>query len=283
MNPPSQHLVFGDDGSAAADVVWLWINNHAWPGWRISVVTAEPPPPGPPVGMERSSPHPWNPPSPRQLLSAASVTQLEHLMAEADPRIVLDSFKDASLMAIGPRGGGTFKSLLIGSTAEWLVSAHRPLAPLVIIRSARPTRHVMLCVDGSAHAQRATQTLASLPWVGDAQVTILGVLDGSSDVERGVEDAATLLETRDGVRVERLLTGSLSHTATFDVRSTILDAIAEGHPDVVVLGTRGIGAFRRMVLGSTARAVLHHAPCSVLLARAPEHDVESERRPEPTR
>jgi hypothetical protein len=26
-------LVFGDDGSADADVVWLWINNHSWPGW----------------------------------------------------------------------------------------------------------------------------------------------------------------------------------------------------------------------------------------------------------
>ena len=28
MNTPAPQLVFGDDGSAAADVVWLWINNH---------------------------------------------------------------------------------------------------------------------------------------------------------------------------------------------------------------------------------------------------------------
>lgn len=267
MNPEAQHLVFGDDGSASADVVWLWINNHPWPGWRISVVTARRPPLGPPVGSERSSPHPWNPPARRRLLSAEDVTQVEHLMAEADPRIVLDSFKDAALMAIGPRGKGVFKHLHIGSTAEWLVSAHRPLAPLVVIRSARPTQHVLLCVDGSVHAQRAAQTLAGLPWIGDTQVTILGVIDNHAEIERGVEDAANLLETRDIKRVSRRLTPAIPHTATFDVRSTILGTIAEENPDLVVMGTRGVGGIRRTVLGSTASAVLHHAPCSVLIAR----------------
>lgn len=44
MKTEARHPVFGDDGSAAADVVWLWINNHRWPGWRISVVTAHHPP-----------------------------------------------------------------------------------------------------------------------------------------------------------------------------------------------------------------------------------------------
>ena len=80
MNASAPHLVFGDDGSAAADVVWLWINNHHWPQWRISVVTAAKPPLGAPVGPERSTPHPWEPLAPRTLLTAGDDVQLEHLV-----------------------------------------------------------------------------------------------------------------------------------------------------------------------------------------------------------
>lgn len=268
MNSRARHLVFGDDGSAAADVVWLWINNHTWPGWRISVVTAHKPPLGPPVGAERAMPHPWDPPTPRRLLSADQGTQVEHLLAEADPRLVLDSFTDAALMAIGPRGTGLLKQLGIGSTAEWLVSAHRPLAPLAVIRSARPTRQVLLCVDGSAHARTAAETLTTMPWVGDTRVTILGVTDGQAEVERGIDDAARLLESRGLEHVSRQLTGAIPQLATFDVRSTILKTIDDASPDLVVMGTRGLGGIRRAALGSTASAVVRHAPCSVLIARA---------------
>ncbi len=268
MTPQAQHLVFGDDGSASADVVWLWINNHPWPGWRVSVVTAQQPPLGPPVGAERSRPHPWDPPAARRLLAGADVTEVEHLVAEADPRIVLDSFDDADLMAIGPRGTGVLKHLHIGSTAEWLVSAHRPLAPLAVIRSARPTKRLLVCVDGSIHAQRAVEALVALPWIGDTRATVLGVVDHHGDIEAGMEEAAKLLESH-GVRpVTKLLRPAIPDTATFDVRSTILDTIGEESPDLVVMGTRGVGGLRRAILGSTASAILRHARCSVFIARA---------------
>ncbi len=34
-------LVFGDDGSEAADVAWLWVNEHTWPDSQIEVVTVD--------------------------------------------------------------------------------------------------------------------------------------------------------------------------------------------------------------------------------------------------
>lgn len=270
MSSESKRLVVGDDGSAAADVVWEWIDNHAWPEWHISVVTAQQPPSGAPDDSQRSRPHPWDPPEPRRLLAAQDITHVEHLVAEADPRAVLDSFTDSALMAIGPRGKGVLKRFHIGSTAEWLVSADRPLTPLVVVRSARSTRKVLLCVDGSVHAQRAAQTLVGLPWVGETQVTILGVVDAQGETERGVEEAANLLASHGVTRVNKRLISALPHTATFDVRSTILNAISEEDPDLVVMGTRGVGGIRRAALGSTASTVLRHAPCSVLIAREPD-------------
>ena len=268
MNASAPHLVFGDDGSAAADVVWLWINNHHWPRWRISVVTAAKPPLGAPVGPERSTPHPWEPLAPRTLLTAGDDVQLEHLRAEADPRLVLDSFADADLLAIGPRGAGLLKQLGLGSTAEWLISAHRPLAPLAVIRSARPTREVLLCVDGSEHARRATTSLTRMPWVTDTHVTVLGVEDGHPSVEAGVDDAVRALEAHGVTHVSPHLARAIPQVPTFDVRSTILRTIDTTTPDLVVMGPRGVTGLRRAVLGSTASAVLRHSTSSVLIAAA---------------
>lgn len=271
MATQTPQLVFGDDGSAAADVVWLWINNHRWPGWRITVVTGQTPPLGP-IEPERSAPHPWTPPWSRHLLTADDVVAVEYLTAEADRRLLLDSYKAAALVAVGPRGHGVFKQLHIGSTTEWLISAHRPLAPVVVVRSARPTREVLLCVDGSVHAHQAARTLAGLPWIRDCRITVLGVRGGHAEAERGVEDAAAMLHLHDVRLLGRRLTEAIPQTATFDVRSTILDTIADLEPDLVAMGTRGLGGIQRTILGSTASAVVHHAPCSVLIVRASDHD-----------
>jgi nucleotide-binding universal stress UspA family protein len=261
-------LVFGDDGSAAADVGWLWINNHRWPGWTISVVTAVLPPVGPPVGPARSALHPWTPPSPRRLFTETAASAVEHLTAEADPRIVLDSCADAALLVIGPRGSGVLKHLHIGSTADWLLAAPRPRSSLLIVRSARMTRSILLCVDGSPHAHAAAQTLARLPWIPDTQITLVGIRERHNDPEPGIERAADVLHAS-GVRLlGRRLIDSIPLTVPFDVRSAILDTLTELKPDLVAVGTRGHGGFRDLMLGSTASAVVHHAPCSVLVDRA---------------
>lgn len=118
----------GDDGSPAADVVWLLVNSHGWPGWRISVVSARAPEKGPPVCEERATLNPWGPPHPRQLFTRDEV-EVEHLFAETDPRLALDSCTDAAIVVVGPRGHGLRKHLHIGSTTEWLIGARRPSRP----------------------------------------------------------------------------------------------------------------------------------------------------------
>ncbi len=259
-------LVVGDDGSAAADVVWLWVNNHRWPGWRISVVSARVPEIGPPVGAERATLHPWEPPNPRQLFAGNEV-EVEHLIAETDPRLALDSCADAALVAVGPRGHGLLKHLHIGSTTEWLIGARRPLAPVVVVRSARATKDVLFCTDGSAHARSALEALVVLPWLTSCRVSVLGVDDGRNTTEAAVEQAASRLREHGVDEVTDRVIGALPHTAEFDVRSVILSAVTEQSPDLVAVGARGTGGIKGLLVGSVTAAVVRHVPCSVLVAR----------------
>lgn len=264
----TSRLVFGDDGSVSADLVWSWIERHSWPGWRVSVVTAVAPE-GPPAGPERATLRPWDPPHPRPPLPDG--TEVEHLVAEGDPRLVLDSCSDAALLAIGPRGQGALKHLHLGSTAEWLISPNRPLAPVVVVRTAQPTRRVLLCVDGSVHARQAASTLAGLPWVGSCSVVVLGVNGGGVDTMPAVQEAAAQLEAA-GATVERRFREALTQTATFDVRSVVHEELDELTPDLAVLGTRGQSRWKRLLLGSVASSVVRHADCSVLVVHATEED-----------
>ena len=257
-------LVFGDDGSGAADIVWAWISAHTWPGWRVSVVTAEAMTFGGTGSGVRSSSRPRDPSENRRLMVGPEVTEVELSTTTGDPRIVLSSYEDASLVAVGPRGRGVLKQLHIGSTTEWLL--HSPAAPLVIVRSPRPTRKVLLCVDGSTHARQAAHAVARLPWIDGCRVTILGVQGHDAQPEAGIAHAADLLGSAGAVLDERLVE-SIRFTATFDVRSVILEMIVDDVPDLVALGTRGMGWMRRTFIGSTATAVAHHAPCSILVTR----------------
>jgi nucleotide-binding universal stress UspA family protein len=47
----------------------------------------------------------------------------------------------------------------------------------------------------------------------------------------------------------------------------ILKQVRERAIDLVVLGSRGSGSLKRLLLGSTSEQVLREAPCSVLIVR----------------
>lgn len=255
-------LVVGDDRGEASAALWGWVAAQPWPGWRVTAVTARPRTDESPG--ERAKPHAWSPEPPRELPD----NHVEHLVAEADPRVVLDGYDDADLVVVGPRGRGLLKRLGLGSTAEWLVSSHRPLTPVLVARGTEPVEHVMVCADGSPDSVDAVRTLARLPLLQGARVTVVGVDTVEGHETDAVTAAAHVLRDAGAGEVRTLLVGAVPMTVTFDVRPTILGMVDKLEPDLVVVGTRGLGGLRRAVLGSTAEAVVHHATCSVLVGRA---------------
>ncbi len=47
----------------------------------------------------------------------------------------------------------------------------------------------------------------------------------------------------------------------------IVDEAKEWNADLIVVGSHGRGFWGRLTLGSVSDAIVHHAPCSVLIAR----------------
>jgi nucleotide-binding universal stress UspA family protein len=249
-------VVFGDDGSPSSDVAFSWIDHQAWPGWRLHVLHAEAPPYGKPVPADEARPHPWDAPHPRQPSSGAAFAEVTHLLARADPRVAL--LEPTDLLVVGPRGRGRLKALNLGSVAEWMLM--HPPNPTVIARTPDPVRQVLVAHDGSAAADLAVQTLASLPWVTDATCTIIVVDDGRVHVDSAIDAARSALRAA-GVDAD-VVTDHGPPTAA------LMGEIDRRRPQLAVLGTRGLTGMRRFHLGSTASAVARSAPCSVLVACA---------------
>jgi nucleotide-binding universal stress UspA family protein len=55
-----------------------------------------------------------------------------------------------------------------------------------------------------------------------------------------------------------------------DAATEITRVAREDGFDVIVVGSHGSGFVKRVLLGSVSQYLLHHAPCAVLVVRAPD-------------
>jgi nucleotide-binding universal stress UspA family protein len=209
-------------------------------------------------------------------------TRLEH--GRPGSTIVRLAAEQATdLIVVGSRGLGPWTALLLGSVSTEVVD-HAP-CPVLVARHPAVER-LVLATDGSTSASRAIDAVAAwrlftgLPALALAVNTVgtsvanwtvplaAGWIEHrpeelqaiSDDQRRLAEEAAARL--RDvGIHAEPMV-----HTG--DAAQRIVEA-ARGEGDLVVMGSRGLGAFSRLLLGSVARKVLLHTPASVLIVREP--------------
>jgi nucleotide-binding universal stress UspA family protein len=82
---------------------------------------------------------------------------------------------------------------------------------------------------------------------------------------------------------QRALEASLVEAGAADSGVTVTPILREGQPadvicleaknaDLVVVGSRGLGGFRGLLLGSVSQQVVHHAPCAVVVVPTPPDD-----------
>jgi nucleotide-binding universal stress UspA family protein len=157
---------------------------------------------------------------------------------------------------------------------------------------------ILICFDGSADGQEAIDHAALLMPGGQATVlvvweTILQTLSrhgsmgmgfgmvGAEDeagADAAIEKAALSTATDGAQRATAAGLVSQPRIANRgdDTAGAILEVGAELAADVIVLGTRGLGGVKSLMLGSVSHAVLHHADRAVLVVPSP--DLAEERR-----
>jgi nucleotide-binding universal stress UspA family protein len=203
-----------------------------------------------------------------------------------DPRAVIPEQADAwaaDLIVMGARGLGPVAGFMLGSVSNAVVHA-APCPVLVVKGHARDLRHVLVAIDGSDDARAAAELVADLPLSPSTVVRLLGVAEppqyplvapelGTPMLFEAIEQIVTerrrvLDEALAAVRLE------------FDTRVIVEPVIAEGVPadqilraarlgaiDLVVIGARGLGPVKRLLLGSVSERVLHHSDCPVLVVK----------------
>lgn len=141
---------------------------------------------------------------------------------------------------------------------------------------------ILLALDGSSGAESARALVRALPWPDPSQVDAIRVVGPLWDlVPMPPAEADVPLEELLGIEADRAaLTEDVAGIArpgvsvTTDVTigraaTVIVERAAANHADLVVMGSRGRGAIKSMLLGSVSAEVADHAPCPVLIARAP--------------
>ena len=180
----------------------------------------------------------------------------------------------------------------LGRTADRL--ARCSPVPVLLCAGSLPDRPRRLLValddsDITPHVLAWTRELADR---FDARVTAVHVVSsavlthvmtmaaagGASDVEVSRETREEFRDDADGWINEMVVAGLDPARVTSEVDfgepgQEIVAASARLDSDIIVLGSRGAGAVRRTLLGSTVSEVLHHARCPVLVVVDPEDDV----------
>ncbi len=135
---------------------------------------------------------------------------------------------------------------------------------------------IVVAIDGSEEATAALEwalahsdaddvvvvaTIWQIPVVYGIDMPILNVDDIKLAAQRLVEETIASVKARDGApKMEAVVRSG-------HVGSELVDIAASA--DQLVLGCRGYGGLKSLMLGSVSTYVLHHAPCPVTVIPAP--------------
>jgi nucleotide-binding universal stress UspA family protein len=136
---------------------------------------------------------------------------------------------------------------------------------------------IIVGVDGSGHSQRALEWAMKEAAVRHVPLIVLTVHPAIVGYFGGVvtspQDVELTEQTRAAVtaEAEKALAGlDGPHPESVTVRAVHSFPVEElitasKEADLMVLGSRGVGGFTRMLLGSTAGQVVQHAHCPVVI------------------
>ena len=137
---------------------------------------------------------------------------------------------------------------------------------------------ILVPVDGSDNSHRALDAALFLSEKLGAKVTAIHVMEDVPVLH--IESEKLLRELLDAYKKENLLVLSKCSEIATEKGLTIDTKLLQGNPssaildfcekekhDIIVMGSRGMGKFKELVLGSVSSKVLHHSSCPVMIIR----------------
>lgn len=179
--------------------------------------------------------------------------------------------RGATLLSIGSRGLDALDRFMLGSVSNHAIH-HAPCSVLVVKERPRPVRRLLLAIDGSAASDRALRFLLRqlnpTPDGRDHEPVLVTVVHAMPYLKYPeVKEAGKRLMRRYGEKLA---------SSGFQVRETlrlgkpadeILRVAKQEKIDLIVTGAKGLGAIRRVLLGSVSTRIVQQAHCGVLVVR----------------
>jgi nucleotide-binding universal stress UspA family protein len=196
--------------------------------------------------------------------------------------------RNADLIVMGPKRAKGIQSHIIGSVTK-SVSITSP-KPILVIKPSQDEiadkMKILFATDGSDYARKAGEILLLIPFRDNTAVTILHVITPAfydipeqymSKMDTGIkEDVKSLTDkelresdeviAQTGQYLSKRFAQVDSLTKIGDPTDEILQIANELKPDIIALGSKGMGGFRG-VIGSISRYILSVAECSVLIGK----------------
>ena len=149
---------------------------------------------------------------------------------------------------------------------------------------------ILLAVDGSQCSDAAIREVIKRPWPPQSEVRIVTAVEIPMIIGVGLEPwPANYYEELQKTACEAAKTiidkavRKLSEASDKTLKITheiiggppsqvIVEEAQKWEADLIVMGSRGLGAWNRLLLGSVSNAVVHHAKCSVEIVRESKPD-----------
>lgn len=224
----------------------------------------------------------------REIRSARSNLVIEPILIRGRPAsAIVDEARamQADLIVVGHRGHGPWESMLLGSVSSEVVD-HAP-CPVLVARDER-LGPIVFGDDGSASARTAEVVLTSWPLFSGLPVTVVTVAEegfpyaaamapllyseAMAQYADSTQELERLAREENEAAAARFREAGFQATGLLrqgDAAHEIVAVARERKAGLIVIGTRGQTGLRRLILGSVARNVVLHAPCSVLVVREP--------------
>ncbi len=190
------------------------------------------------------------------------------------------------LIVVGGRGMSSTRRVLLGSVSHDVVMGST--SPVLVVRGdpsrplppgEPPFDRTVVAVDGSPAAARALALAIEVSHALRLPLRIVTVVPiptglGSRESKRTEEQTLAVAQRLVEEGRQQAVRREVADVAVEVLRGTaadaILDYLGEAPSHLLVVGSRGRASPQRLFLGSVSTALLHHAPSSVLVARAAE-------------